>query len=88
MADQKPTKEFLPSVTQEDLTEWQDQIAFVRHIYTKGKWPNGKETLEMMDEIYKSMKKQFAVGEGIWVLLHNENNNDGQGIQGKIISIG
>lgn len=82
------TKEFIPSVTQDDLLEWREQMALVRRLYIKGKWPNGKETLMTMQEIYDSMKVQFATGDGIYIYSRDENNNASQGIQGQVISIG
>lgn len=60
-------KMFIPNVTQQDLDEWKERMSFVRIRVFKGKWPDGMETLRLMEEIYRGMRDEFATGEGIWV---------------------
>lgn len=82
------SKEFIPSTTQDDLIQWRENMALVRRLTMKGKWKDGKETLKLMEEIYISMKEEFAIGEGIWIYSHNENNNVSKRIQGEVVGIG
>jgi len=60
-------KEFIPNVTKEDLKQWREQMYNVRRLMMKGKWKEGQQAIDLMDEIFDSMMDQFATGEGIWV---------------------
>jgi hypothetical protein len=59
-------KIFIPFVTKTDLDEWRVQMSFVRLRILRGRIPNDG-IMNTMEEIYQSMKQQFAEGEGIWV---------------------